>query len=202
LIPKKSVINYIVFEYCSRNTLFDYLCQKPLSLNASVFYFRQLVEAMLFMHRTRVCHRDLKPENLLIDANFDLRLADYGFAAKLDNKALLYSCKGTLNYMSPEILNYEYAERHGYNGELGDVFALGVIFFAMLMGRPPFKQADPKTDPHFKLLYFQQFGQFWRIWETQYAHPQGIVIPEGFKTLLTSLLQYRPALRLSLNEIS
>ena len=161
----KTLINYLVCEYCQCNTLFDYLCQKPLSMNATVFYFRQLVTAMLYMHRNRVCHRDLKPENLLLSSQFDIKLADFGFAAKLEGKSLLFSCKGTLNYMAPEILNYEYAERHGYNGELGDVFALGVILFAMLLGRPPFKQADPKLDPHFKLLYFQQYGQFWNIWE-------------------------------------
>ena len=116
LVAGKTRINYIVFDYCPHQTLFDYLCIKTLSLNSIVFYFRQLIEAMVFMHKHRVCHRDLKPENLLINQNFDLQLADYGFAAKLEGRALLFTCKGTLNYMAPEILNYEFAERYGYNG--------------------------------------------------------------------------------------
>lgn len=45
--------------------------------------------------------------------------------------------------MAPEILNLNICEQKGYNGEQTDVFALGVILFSMLMGRPPFREADP-----------------------------------------------------------
>ena len=64
---------------------------------------------MQFMHTTNnVCHRDLKPENLLLDVNYDLKVADFGFATTkrgAQNNYLHYTCKGTLGYMAPEILN-------------------------------------------------------------------------------------------------
>ena len=55
-----------------------------------------------------LCHRDLKPENLLLDINYDLKVADFGFATKRRGRKgdyLHFTCKGTQAYMAPEILN-------------------------------------------------------------------------------------------------
>lgn len=56
--------------------------------------------------------------------------------------------------MAPEILNCE-NDKIGYNGEQTDVFALGVILFSMLLGRPPFREANPNKDRYYKLIYLQ-----------------------------------------------
>ena len=96
-------------EYAERGNLFEYVCFKPLSENATCFYFRQLLSAIYYMHyEMGICHWDLKPENLLIDSNYDLKVADYGFAAKrngIRGDCLHFTCKGTLGYMAPEIIN-------------------------------------------------------------------------------------------------
>lgn len=57
--------------------------------------------------------------------------------------------------MAPEILNMKECETRGYNGEETDLFAMGVILFSMLMGRPPFREANPNKDIQYKLLYMQ-----------------------------------------------
>ena len=59
-----------------------------------------------YCHKNGVCHRDLKPENLLIDANYDLRIADFGFATSVLGtlgNGLCETRLGTELYMAPEI---------------------------------------------------------------------------------------------------
>lgn len=107
-------------EYADRGNLFDYICFQPLSEKTTHYYFRQLLEAMSYLHRNKICHRDLKPENLLIDSNYDMKLADFGFATKSEGMLgdyMHYACKGTLGYMAPEILNRKECEIKGYNAE-------------------------------------------------------------------------------------
>ena len=63
---------------------------------------------MIYLHKNRICHRDLKPENLLIDSSFNLKIADFGFATQSEGAFgdfMHYTCKGTLGYMAPELLN-------------------------------------------------------------------------------------------------
>ncbi len=152
----------MVMEYVPNKNLFDYLCHKPLSLGATLFYFKQLLDVLYYMHSNFICHRDLKPENMLIDSNFNLKLADFGFATHMRGKNgdfRLFSCKGTLNYMAPEILMEGIHQSQsedptgGYNGAASEMFSLGVILFSLLMGRPPFRVANPEKDQYYKMIH-------------------------------------------------
>eukprot|EP00347_Sterkiella_histriomuscorum_P001348 403372377 len=198
------VYSYLVMEYAERGNFFDYICQAPLSENATCFYFRQLLESMIYLRNNKICHRDLKPENMLVDSNYDMKLADFGFATYLqgiNGNYLHFTCKGTLGYMAPEILNLQVCENQGYNAEQTDAFAMGVILFSLIMGRPPFWKADPIEDKHFKILHLQQYQYFWNVWESQYSNQLGIVVRDEIKSLFNSLISSVPSFRLSFNEI-
>ena len=98
----------LVLELASGGELFDFVFNTgPFDEAVSRYYFRQLTSALQASHKAGYCHRDLKPENILFDQNFQLKLADFGFAGCIngrDGKGKLYTILGTKNYMAPELI--------------------------------------------------------------------------------------------------
>lgn len=81
-----------------------------------------------------------RPENILLDSNFQLKLADFGLAnITSDADTVLETECGTKSYMAPEIF-----EHQGYYGGSVDVWSAGVVLFIMLCGSPPFDIANGK----------------------------------------------------------
>jgi len=111
------------------------------------------------MHGQGYCHRDLKPENLFFDDQFNLKLADFGFATVLQGKESdgnLHTILGTESYMAPE-LNIK---TNRYHGVPADLFSAAVILFIFMTGRPPFRCATPKDDRYGNMCR-NQHKKFW-----------------------------------------
>lgn len=147
------------------------------------------------MHEAGVCHRDLKPENIMLDANFSLKVADFGFAAPTagrDDSGHLYTQLGTFSYMAPEIHLGK-----PYTGQSVDIFAAAIILFIMLTQRPPF-QSSQTSDPHYQLLAGGRHDLFWQAHEQ--SLPAGIFSSE-FKDLFQKMVALNPKHRPSAGEI-
>ena len=147
------------------------------------------------MHKSGVCHRDLKPENLMLDANYNLKVADFGFAAPTagrDGKGKLTTQLGTASYMAPEIHLGK-----SYEGPPVDVLAAGIILFVMVTQRPPFSQASP-DDPHYRLLIGKRADLFWNA----HAEAEGadIYSPE-FKQVFEGMLAFNPKERWTVDKV-
>ena len=92
-----------------------------------------LVQALTFLKLNNVVHRDIKPENIVLDSSGYFRVTDFGLASFVDGNAPLTSesC-GTLEYMSPEILNQK-----PYSFQT-DVYSFGILLYELIMGYRPY----------------------------------------------------------------
>ncbi len=103
-----------------------------------------------YCHTNGVTHRDLKPDNLLLDKNFNLKIADFGFAAPFlgrDGSGILNSRVGTVQYLAPEIIL-----GNSYKGKDVDIFSAGVCLFAIVTRSFPFKLNASLNDERYKLI--------------------------------------------------
>ena len=133
--------DYLVSEYCEGGNLGEYISQNGvLPLYVAVAVFRNVVDAVGFIHSQGIVHRDIKPENVLIKKLPDVRLADFGLAAEYAPGMKLDTFCGTTQYSAPEcLMGVE------YNGVKADIWSLGVLFYAMLVGKTPWSTNDTKT---------------------------------------------------------
>jgi protein kinase A len=110
---------------------------EKLELNHARFYIAQIVLCFEYLHNKHLIFRDLKPENVLIASNGYIKLADFGFIKKVNPAERTYTFCGTPEYIAPEIV-----QNKGYSQPV-DWYALGIMIYELLYGRPPFMANDP-----------------------------------------------------------
>ena len=131
---------YTVMEYCEGGELLNYIAiNKYLSEEKSSFFYYQLINGLEYIHSLGIVHRDLKPENLLLNEDNILKIIDFGLSNyfKQNQEQLLETFCGSPCYASPEMLS-----RNNYDGFKIDIWATGIILFAMLCGFVPFDHKD------------------------------------------------------------
>jgi serine/threonine protein kinase len=193
---RKQHVMCIALELATGGELFDYVAMTGrYQEKIARFYFKQLIDGLDYVHQCGVAHRDLKPENVLYDQFFNLKIADFGFAAPIagrDNSGYCKTKLGTESYMAPEI-----HARRPYIGASVDLFASAIILFIMVTQHPPFFRAEP-NDSFYRLICANRADLFWK------AHSKNKTpdfFSEDFKTLITGMLQFDPAHRLSMAEV-
>ncbi|MGY1424943.1 protein kinase domain-containing protein [Lysobacter sp. A289] len=108
--------------------------QGPLAVEEALQVTRQLAEGLAAAHAKGVVHRDLKPANVLLDAQDNAYISDFGVARSLITSGLTQSgtVVGTPDYLSPEQARGDPVDARS------DLYALGLILYEMLAGKPPF----------------------------------------------------------------
>mmetsp|Transcript_10622 Transcript_10622/g.28313 ORF Transcript_10622/g.28313 Transcript_10622/m.28313 type:complete len:404 (-) Transcript_10622:158-1369(-) len=129
----------LVLEYLSGGDFYDLLKERGLLDEAQArFYLAEIVMGIGELHAHKFALRDLKLENILLDGDGHTRLTDFGLAGKVSalGDTSIVDLSGTAIYQAPEIL-----AKKGH-GTAVDWWALGVLAFLMMSGRPPFNAAD------------------------------------------------------------
>jgi WD40 repeat protein/tRNA A-37 threonylcarbamoyl transferase component Bud32 len=131
---------YLVMRYLEAGTLKDRMIRGPLPLTEVNHIIGQVGSALDYAHRMGVVHRDVKPSNVLLDAEGNTFLTDFGLAKMMEASAQLTGTGvgvGTPAYMSPE---------QGKGAKVDsrtDVYSLGVMLYEMVTGRAPYEAETP-----------------------------------------------------------
>ena len=148
---------HIILEYCSMKSLLHVMKARKVLTEPEVrYYMKQICEGVRYIHHRRILHRDLKLGNMFLTADMTLKIGDFGLATNFPPEMLKASTPnsingrhhesksgnspsttttlcGTPNYIAPEVLR---KQGHGVEA---DVWALGCMMYAMLVGTPPFE---------------------------------------------------------------
>jgi len=133
---------YMVMEWVNGRPLRQILRDiKPLPQDRAIKIAVNTLKALDHCHSRGVAHRDMKPENIMVDDEDNIKLIDFGIAAKAGARRLTFGklsqVMGTPDYISPE-------QVRGKRGDLrSDLYSLGVILYEMLTGKVPFSGPNP-----------------------------------------------------------
>ncbi|KAG6902159.1 hypothetical protein C0995_003633 [Termitomyces sp. Mi166 len=177
---------YLALELCPSGSLMELLRRRRRFTEPEArYYMVQLMGACHYMHTHQVIHRDLKLGNLLLDANMNLKVGDFGLAALIENPGeRKKTICGTPNYIAPEVL---FDTVNGHSFEV-DTWSIGVILYTLVIGRPPFQTSEVKE------IYK-------RIRNNEYDFPPERRISAHVQVLIQQILTPNPQERPTLHEI-
>ncbi|KAL4714420.1 hypothetical protein ACJJTC_017715 [Scirpophaga incertulas] len=181
---------YIFMRYSENGDVLAHILKNGcVSENQSRVWTRQLALALQYLHELEISHRDIKCENILITANYNVKLSDFGFSRSSvdENDQPIFSetyC-GSMSYAAPEILRGK-----PYQPKPTDLWSLGVVLFVMLNKSMPF------DDTRIRKLYEQQMGKKYR-----FRSRVASVISLECKSILKHLLEPDPGLRYNATQV-
>lgn len=173
---------YIVLELCRKRSMMElHKRRKALTEPETRYYLKQILLGVLYLHQKHIIHRDLKLGNLFLNDDMEVKIGDFGLAAKLefDGERKKTLC-GTPNYIAPEILT-----KRGHSYEV-DVWSIGCIMYTLLVGKPPFETNSLK----------ETYG---RIKRCEYVIPSHL--KKSASALVCKMLQPDPKARPRIEEL-
>jgi len=173
---------FVIMEFVSGGELFDYIVSRGrLPPDEARHFFHQIISGIEYCHYHKIVHRDLKPENLLLDADNNIKIADFGLSNVAHDGDFLRTSCGSPNYAAPEVISGNL-----YAGSEVDVWSCGVILYALLCGTLPF---DDESIPNL----------FKKIKSGMYSLPSHL--SQSSRDLILRMLVVDPMKRITIPEV-
>ena len=174
---------YLAMEYVPGKTLAELLAENTLPPRQAAACLKKIAEAIQYAHDHGVLHRDLKPGNILLTADFEPRVMDFGLARLMEQESVMTMTGmafGTPSYMPPE----QAAGNTRDINQGSDVYGLGAILYHALTGRPPFQADNPVETLR-------------QVVENEPAAPRSlnVTIPRDLETICLKCLEKEPSRR-------
>ena len=187
---------YIILEYCSKGTLFDYcnLLGKGFKKDFAKLIFYKILKRIEFIHGNEIVHLDIKLENILLDEQYNLKISNFTSSVKGERKKLenLKYHVGTKNYYSPQIFFAKEFKKPKikFNGFKNDIYSLGICLFILVTGKLPFQDYKEYEDA------ISNFDSFFKKFETvnNINKPLSEEFKELFKRMISRSEEDRPSI--------
>merc|ERR1712060_873808 len=178
---------YICTELCKGGELFDKKAQKFSEFEAAE-YVRTIISAIKHCHEKNIVHRDLRPENILFrsEAQNEIVIIDFGDAKLIEEDKIYNEFVGTAFYVAPECIR----DRTGAELKKSDMWAIGVITYVLLTGRPPFNGHGKNANE--EILR--------KIIKVKFSFPQSTRLSNSAKGVINLMIEKETATRLSAED--
>jgi len=172
-------VHYIVMEYVEGKNLKRLLREEGiLPVKQALDIAQQIASALIQAHQHDIVHCDIKPHNILITDDGRVKVVDFGIARAASSSTINLSGTviGSVHYLSPE-----QAQGLGVD-KRSDLYALGVVLYEMVVGKPPFNGENPIA------IALRQIQE-------EVSFPSDLKLPKELKALINKALEKDPAKR-------
>jgi len=175
---------YLIMNYASKGQLYTLLKKySRFDEKTAAQYIRELISAIKYLHSfdPPIIHRDIKPENILLDENYRIKLADFGWSNYYNSDEIRKTYCGTPEYLSPEML-----KKQGHDTSI-DIWSIGILLFELLSGHSPFGGSSQEE-------LFYNIKKHKVLWPSDF--------PIEAKSLVALILKQNPKDRVTLDQIN
>ena len=152
---------YLIFQCINEVTLLDKINLRVLTKEKIFKYFKQILEAVQFLHSKKIYFNSLEPESIIIDNNDNIRLSDYAYSKitgsevnqrcgfKTDNNTYMNS------YTAPELISYNKGKLHKHRSkgsDKSDLWELGILIYEMITGNLLFYKSGMSAEEFYQTI--------------------------------------------------